>query len=377
MRKKIVAGVFLGFIFGGTAFNLLTPDKEVSESENRPLQQQPDFSMKDVFSGEYMSDFETYVTDQFFAKDWWVGLKSDMERLFLKQENNGVYFGKEGYLLETLAEKGQYFDRNLTYLNAFQEKAPHLNSTVLLVPTAVEVYREHLPAFAPVVNQADLLEEAKQTLALPLVNPLTTLNEHQSEYLYYKTDHHWTTLGAMYAYQDLMNEWGIEPETNFKTEVVSTNFYGTYYSKANNRQLPPDQITLYHPTNDLTFTTEVNGEVIDGLYDFSYLEQKDQYSMFLGGNQPLTIVRSNIQNGKKLAIFKDSYAHSFAPFLASHFEEIHLIDLRYFNINPYDYLEEAGIEDVLFLYNLSTFGTEASLTKLNAFNPTVIDVEKK
>lgn len=373
MKHKIMVGIFLAFIFGGAALNLLTPDQAVSESENRPLKQKPKFSVDELLSGEYMSEFETYVTDQFFAKDWWVGVKSDMERLFLKQENNGVYFGKDGYLLETLTEEGRYFHRNLAYLNVFQEKVPQIQTTALLVPTAVEIYRDKLPLFAPVIDQAALLETAKEQLMMEVVDPLPVLKEHRSEYLYYKTDHHWTVLGAMYTYQELMKRWEMDAETEFETEVVSTDFYGTYYSKANNRQLPPDQIILYHPTNHLTFTTEINGEVMEGLYDWSYLGKKDQYSMFLGGNQPLTIVRSEVQNGKKLAIFKDSYAHSFAPFLASHFEEIHLIDLRYFNLNPYDYLQEVGIEKVLFLYNLSTFGTEASLSKLNAFRPTLIE----
>lgn len=369
-QAKFVSLLFLGFIFGTLGQNILTPDQTISENENRPLQQQPIPTFKTILSGEYMADVETYITDQFFAKNWWVGLKSDMERLFLKPENNGVYFGKDGYLLEALTDEGRYFHQNLDYLNIFHEKMPHLSTTVLLAPTATEIYREHLPAFAPVVNQVHLLAVAKNKLVLPLVNIVSILRTHQSEGMYYKTDHHWTTLGAFYAYETLMSHWGIEPQTTFETEVISDEFYGTYYSKANNHHLSPDSITLYHSKEPLDVTIETNDRVMEGFYDFSYLDKKDKYSMFLGGNQPLTVIKTSLTNGKKLAIFKDSYAHSLAPFLAHHFEEIHLIDLRYFNVNPYDYLQEHGIEEILFIYNLSTFGTESSLTKFKAFSPT-------
>ena len=89
--------------------------------------------------------------------------------------------------------------------------------------------------------------------------------------------------------------------------------------------------------------------------------------MFINGNHPLTIVKSSMKNGKKLIVFKDSYAHNFVPFLAMNFEEIHLIDLRYFNMNPYEYIREHDFDRALFLYNLSTFGTDSTFVKLKAF----------
>lgn len=369
MKQPLMIGTFIAFIFGGLALNIITPDRQLSETENRPLQQLPTLTKDNFLSGEFMTTFETYVTDQFFAKDWWVGVKAEMELLLQKGENNGVYFGKEGHLLEAFTEVGPQFEKNLGFLNLFQEKMPQLSTTVLLIPTATEVYREKLPLFAPVVNQSELLTQAEETLSLPVVNPLETLSEHREEPLYYKTDHHWTTLGAFYTYQVLMKAWGTQPYLDYETEVVSTDFYGTYYSKANQKRLPADSITLYHPKDEVGFSTEFNGTTLDGLYDERYLNKKDQYSLFLGGNQPLTVIRSGIKNGKKLAIFKDSYAHSFAPFLAMHFEEIHLIDLRYFNQNPYHYLSSEGFDQVLFLYNLSTFKDETSLIKLKAVQP--------
>ena len=369
MKQPLMIGTFITFIFGGLGLNLLTPDRQLSDTENRPLQQLPIPTTENIFSGEFMSDFETYVTDQFFAKDWWVGIKSDAELALQKGENNDVYFGKDGYLLEAFTKVDEQFDKNLTYLNSVAEKLPQAHLTALFIPTAVEVHQDKLPLYAPKVDQAALLSQIEGSLSFDVVNPLQTLNEHKEESIFYKTDHHWTTLGAFYTYQQLMNQWGLEAYTNYNTEVVSKDFYGTYYSKANQKRLPADSITLYHPKDAVTFTTEFNGKTLDGLYDLSYLDKKDKYSMFLGGNQPVTVVRSGIKNGKKLAIFKDSYAHSLVPFLAMNFEEIHLIDLRHFNSNPYAYLEAEGLNEILFLYNLSSFAQDNTLVKLKAFNP--------
>lgn len=343
----------------------------MSETENRVLQQFPKFTLDRLVSGKFTSEFDTYMTDQFALKDQWVGLKSDIERLLGKGKNNGVYFGKEGYLLEEFLTEGNYFERNLEAINSFHDKMPNILTNVMLIPTAVKVYEDKLPPFALTYDQALMIEQAQKTLEIPLIDVYSVLKDHRDEYIYYKTDHHWTTLGAYYAYQTLMmtlNE-SAYPLNDFVIDTVSQDFYGTYYSKGNNHHLSPDTIQIFNPK--VPVEVEVSwGEgqsKLNGLYDETYLDLKDKYSMFLGGNHPLTIVKSQIDNNKKIVVFKDSYAHNFAPFLALHYEEIHLIDLRYFNINPYDYIRDQQINEALFLYNLSTFGTEPNIVKLKAF----------
>lgn len=371
VKNKIYIGLFIVFIFGFSLLNFITPSREISETENRPLQQFPKFSLKRLVSGEFTSEFDTYMSDQFVLKDNWVGLKSDIERLLIKGKNNNVYFGKDGYLLEEFLTEGNYFDRNLEAINSFHEKMPDLLTTVMLIPTAVKIYEDKLPMFAPTYDQSLMLNEAEAELNVELIDAFSVLKAHRDEYIYYKTDHHWTTLGAFYVYQALMNTLGEQPYSldSFAIETVSNQFYGTYYSKANNHHLSPDSIDIFHPT--FSFEAEVSWDSgqkkLDGLYDDQYLDSKDKYSMFLGGNHPLTIIKSNVNNGKKIVVFKDSYAHSFAPFLALHYEEVHLIDLRYFNINPYDYIRDQEIEQALFLYNLSTFSTEPNIIKLKTF----------
>ncbi|MDE5978155.1 MAG: hypothetical protein K2G70_06820 [Turicibacter sp.] len=348
---------------------MIAKDREISEIENRRLQQLPTFSIDSFLSGSYAQKFEEYLTDQFVMKMRWVGLKSDVERLLQRGENNGIYFAKDGYLLEVFNQEGTYFKKNLESLNAFFEKMPNLSMTTILVPTAVKLYEDKLPLFAPTFDQLKMLEVAKNQLEMDFIDVFPLLNEHKEEYIYYKTDHHWTTLGAYYVYQQLMDHWEMTPYLDYEVQEVATNFYGTSYFKANNYHLEPDKIFIYTPRDDVQFTVtwEDQTESVQGLYNMDYLNQKDKYSMFINGNHALTIVKSSIANGKKLMIFKDSYAHCLTPFLAMNFEEIHLIDSRYFNLNPYDYIREHQFDQVLFLYNLSMFSTDSTMLKLKSF----------
>ena len=366
LKNYLIILPFLIFIFGITITNILKTDQVFSEIENRPLQQFPNFTWQRLRNGSFMKDFETYKTDQFVMKERWVGLKSDIERLMQRQENNGIYFGDNGFLLEVFLEEGQHFSRNLELINTFNERMPELNTSVMLVPTAVKIFEDKLPRFAPVLDQGILLRKAEQTLTPQFVNVFETLKDNRKEEIFFRTDHHWTMRGAYHAYLQLMEAWGREPFKDYEVEVISNSFYGTYYARANNFHLPPDRIELFQPRAEVTLTLQrgPEGEEVEGLFDFDALEQRDQYAFFLGGVGPLKIIRSDVESEEKLVIFIDSFAHNFIPFLAMHFKEIHVIDLRYFNMNPYAYLEAYYFDQALFLYNLSSFGSDPSLARL-------------
>ena len=103
------------------------------------------------------------------------------------------------------------------------------------------------------------------------------------------------------------------------------------------------------------------------VFDLDALTRKDKYEIYLGGNHPVTKITSSLHNGKKLAVLKDSYAHNIVPFLANHYEEIHMIDPRYYNLDTVAYLEENGITDVLVLYSASNFASDTNLFKISAY----------
>ncbi|MGI5960211.1 MAG: DHHW family protein [Massiliimalia sp.] len=379
-KTKAVAttAMFLAVLTGLSVANWLWPEKDFSENENRSLQTLPEFSAEKLFSGKYTSQFETYTTDQFIGRDYWVSMKTSADRVTQKKDSGGVYFAEDGYLIEVYREEDvdwEQFQRNVDRLNEFLTSAEQTlgqgHASAMIVPTAGEVLRDKLPAFAPSADQKKMLEQMENTLpAGSFVNLLPVLSEHKEDSIYYHTDHHWTTYGAFLAYQQWAESMGITPlsQEDYEIKTVTESFYGTTYSKANDLGAKPDSIQVYLPKETQSVTLEINSgketQEFNSLYVDSYLEKKDKYSYFLGGNNPVDTIHTGVNNGRKLLIVKDSYAHCFAPFLTSHFEEITLVDLRYFRKGMKEYMEENGFTDVLVLYNLQGFADDKNMGTL-------------
>ena len=189
------------------------------------------------------------------------------------------------------------------------------------------------------------------------------LSAHKSEYIYYKTDHHFTSLGAYYCYVAWMQSQGktAEPLSAWHSKELCDNFRGTTYSKVNDPFAPRDTITAYYKT--LTHTVNYNGGnyVTDSIYERKYLSGKDQYATFLNSNQSTTVVSGSGEG--KLLILKDSYANCFSQFVIDDYAETHLIDLRFFKDSVTDYIEENGITQVLVLYNIPNFAQDTAIAK--------------
>lgn len=367
MKKKVLLVSFLCLMGIITVCNLFAPVKEYSENENRYLAQFPEFSLTALFDGSFIGGFETYVTDQFLARDSWVGIKTISEQVLQKKDSNGVYFADDHYLIETFSGVDQNrFQQNLQFVASFTEKmeAEGVSVQTMLVPTAADILSEKLPKQNISVDQQKLLQQAKETVP-HFVDVSGALNQHDGEEIYYRTDHHWTSLGAFYAYQEWMLQNGQEmpAKEDFQTEVLSKSFLGTTYSKVGYYSYQPDVIESYTPVNDEILFVAYNGEP-GAFYTSSYLQEKDQYSVFLNGNQPLTEIRTSQQNGRKLLLIKDSYANSFAQFPVADYEEVVLIDLRYFKQPVSAYIAEHGITDVLVLYNLKGFSEDQNMFSL-------------
>ncbi|MGM0836596.1 MAG: DHHW family protein [Bacillota bacterium] len=368
-RKSFQIGLFIFFIGGLGIANVLTEDRIFSEHENRYLTQMPELSFHSFISGKFTNDFEKYVSDQFAWKRFWTGIKAESQKATGKQENNGIYFGKEAYLLEEFARPGDQLLLNMNHLRYFAEKVKrqNINTYFLLAPTSVEVYKNYMPYLAPSFSQADLLQIIKEesTASLDVVDVYEVLNHNKQEPLYFRTDHHWTMRGAYYAYREAANRLGMKAYDidDFEIRTVSASFLGTFHSKAGLFNITPDKIEVFEPKFDAAYILEYDeGEKsTNSLYEWDHLNNKDQYALFLDGNHRSLKITSSFKNGRKLAVIKDSYAHVLVPFLANHFEEIHVIDLRYYHHNIYDYLDTEGIQDILFLYNAANFSTDNNL----------------
>lgn len=361
---------FLLFVVGLSLINLCLPPRLFSPRENRYLQQPPRLTLKNVLSGKFMADYEKFITDQFPGRDSWVLLKMDVERLLNKQEKNGIYLGQDGYLLERYELNERWLRQNLQYVNGFAANTG-LPTALLLVPTATAIYPEKLPPGAPSDEQRVAWQLVRESLEprVQLIDVWSSLLSHKEEPIYFRTDHHWTMRGAYYAYAALLQQLGREPValSDLQSDIVSRSFFGTHYAKASWRQLQPDWIEVLRPPSSGAVTVYYPAENVrrDTLFVDTYLEQVDQYSYFLGGNHGVVQIKTDINNGRNLLVIKDSYAHCFLPFLAAHYESIHVLDLRYFSPSVRQYAEENGCEEVLFLFSINQFGSPADLHRLS------------
>jgi hypothetical protein len=357
-------------------WNLLTPMKVFSANENRYLAKFPMFTMEDFVSGEYMKDMDEFINDQFVLRDQWIGVKVFLERALLKREINSVFFAKDEYLIENHKEtdvKKDLAKKNKEVLREFMERCGALlgedRMKVMLVPTASEILKDKLSLFAAGngYDQFSYIDEVKEELGeKAFLDIRETLLDHREEYISYRTDHHWTSLGAYYAYVQWAKEMGMETysEMDFQKALVTDDFYGTLHSKVNVK-VKPDEIYIYKLKNPLDYKITYNMEVSGtSLYDYSKLSGKDKYSVFMGGNNALVEVETKNQTGRKLLVIKDSFAHTFVPFAVNHYDTTYMVDLRYYNGSLSDLMEEKGITDVLVLYNVMGFVKDVVVEKL-------------
>lgn len=376
LSNKITTALFLIFIFGGFVLNAIAPSKGFSEEENRYLEQKPKFSFADLKSGEYTSKFEKYVTDQIVFRNFWVGFKSDMESLRGMKENNSVFAGKDGHLLGKFVKpNGELLNTNINSINSFKDNNNDIPVSLMVVPTATEILQEKLPYGAPTFDQKAIIDYIKNNINsdVNFVDAYDELLSHNEEEIYYKTDHHWTSLGAYYGYVAASKTLGFKALDidDFNREVLSESFYGTTYSKFNNKRIEPDKVEAFYPKQGVEHRLHYvdEQEEHEGLYRKEFLEKKDKYSVFLGGNHSEVEIKNKISQGekkdKKLLVIKDSYAHSMMPFLANHYKEIDMLDLRYYKKNINEYIKENHIDEVLVLYNADNFTTETSIKRLS------------
>ena len=364
--SKFLTALFCLFIGGMFLVSTILPDREMSETENRYLQQAPTLSLGNITDGTFMSQAEDYTADQIAGRDLWVALKAWCERLSGKQENNGVYFGKEDTLLNRVGDPTP--DDVQTRLNYVDALVGNVSVPVYfgLIPSSSAVWADRLPAGAPTADELSWIEEMYFSTGASTVDLAGALLAHKGEDIYYRTDHHWTSLGAFYGANAIFEALGLEPLdlSDYDKTTVTDQFYGTIYSTSGVRWVRPDVIDTYVSADGVHVTSWFGAQPSEGsLYVDQYLSVKDKYSYFLGGQQqPLCVIESDkAPDGPKVLVIRDSYSDSLAPFLTERFSEIHLFDPRN-NLNSVkDYVAQNDIDTVLVLYSFQNFTTDQNL----------------
>lgn len=368
---KTLAVLFILFLILVVGANIITKDKTFSESENRMLAGKPRFTVDRLIEGRFTSKFEDYVVDQFIGRDFFTNVKMNVDKLLGKKESNGVFLGEDGYLIENFSKPNEEaVNENLKAINNFSVRYKDVKQYMLISPTAVSILKDKLPMDAPVIDQESYLQSYKDKLpsSVTFVDSYKTMYDHRDEYIYYKTDHHWTSLGAFYSYKELAQYMGLDetPDNYYKQQLVSNDFFGVLSSKSGYDVKEGDKVSVYLPVNEESQNVVVNyveeQEKTATLYSSKALEQKDNYEVFLKGNHPLVKIQTDTKNDKTLLIFKDSYANSFIPFLVKDFSKIIVVDPRYYYEDIDKLMQQESVDEVLYLYNANTFFNDTSLS---------------
>lgn len=371
IQRRITTILFFATLVILPLITLLSKKEDFSSVENRTLQKRPDFSFDDWFDKSFMNEFEAYVSDHFVGRINWIGAKIDTELLAGKKEINGIYITDDRLIEKTPDPDYEVMDKSVAAINTLAA----LTDTpvyVMISPTSAGVYTDVIPKNAPQLDQHSIIDYVYSNLdtGISAIDVYDILNASKEDYIYYRTDHHWTSLGAYYAYSTAISKLGFSsvPYSRYDVEHASSEFLGTYYSKTLYDKLQPDTIDIYTSKDgssvvSCTVSNGIEEKSYDSIYFREFLDVKDKYSTYLGSNQPCIKIKTNLQSDKKILIFKDSYANSFVPFLTQHYNEITVLDMRYIN-NFRDYALPEDYTHILFLYNSTTFSSDENIRKI-------------
>lgn len=382
MRKKhsvCLNIIFLVLLFGFTIANIIRPQKERSETENKVLKKRPTPTWETLTSGKFAEQYEDYLSDQFILRDNWITLRTGIERAELKQEISDVYFAYDSYLVEkhtglfTKEEARKSIENLGLVLQNMTQILGAEHVSCIVVPNAVKVLEDKLPAFADPYDEELYLKEIQAALPegvwFDVLGVLQHIHEEDSaRQLYYRTDHHWTTEAAF----EVCAAWaqakglGTMSADQFIKSTVTDSFEGTISSKLGIAG-KADSIQRWDPVEayDYSLVYNQSDDIRNTMYQESFLQTKDKYAYFFGGNNALIEIKMpESKTGRKLLLIKDSYANCFAPFICGMFDEVDLLDPRYFNASTQELINSKSYTDVLFLFNAAGLAEEDSLGKL-------------
>ena len=377
MKKNILKKYPTFFVFSAivilfTVIDIINSPKEFSELENKNLSQIPILSLESYIDTSFSSDYEKYINDQFFLRDKWIDLKSRIEYLLGKRENNDIIFGKDNYLFKKFTTFNDEMLKNnlnsiITFTNNYNKEVDFF-----IIPNSYAIYDELTPRYLPLVDQLSLINSINSYLSLKSNNHISTINvaeellKNKDDYIYYKTDHHWTSYGAYLAYLTYMDYLGLEiVDINNLEKITINNFLGTYYNRSKYFKADSDFITYY---NILGLHIEIDGKEQLSLMDLDKFKGSDKYSAFLWGNNGLTkVINENIseeRKGSSILIFKDSYANSFIQFLSYNYEIIDIIDLRYFKESIRNFMKDKDYNEILIMYSFNNLSSDINIRRL-------------
>lgn len=363
MKKFHIAliALFLAVIILPAAFVFAGEDRTFSDNENRMLQTAPKLTFDSILDGSFQNKITDYISDQFPARDTWTQLGSQVKKLAGFKDIGGAYLGSDGYYMEKITPDKvdeTNLNRNIGLVSDFVQ-ACGVKTTMLLVPATGTVMSDKLPAHARMYDAEKLYNTVKGALPdVSFPDLYAALSEAKTQQqVYYRTDHHWTWYGAHTAYKTLLPDGKYDASP----ELFSDSFLGTTYSKTLDPAAKCDDVYISPVSDKLKVTAD--GKEIP-LYDMSAAGEKDKYKVFLGGNYGETTITGGCNNGKTLLVIKDSFANSLVPFLTADYENIIMLDLRYYMGSAKQLAADRNVDEILFVCEMSSFANDKNMVKL-------------
>ena len=353
--------------------SLFWPTRRFSASERRNLAQRPKLSYEGIVDGTFSNEVESYLADQYPARDIWVYLNSLQNRILGIDYQNGIYRGKDGYLIQGFekSEIDKEDQKKQAILTSFFERNSQIQSYVMLVPTAAWILEDYLPSGAPQGDEKSWYESWLSTSNIADLSNVTVVDcadaldkSAKTNQIYYRTDHHWTTYGASVAFGELAKQMDLPYQADeFEAHTVHTQFQGTMMSSSGFYSGTKDSIDLYLPKKEenILVTNKEAQTSATTIYSEEGLLGDDPYEVFLGGNYGLLNIRTGSQSGRKLLLLKDSYANAMLGFLTPYFSQIDIVDPRYYSSDLDMQIAVNQYTDLLILYNLQSFAKDSSL----------------
>ena len=404
--------LFISFLTFGAVLSLIIPKQKISELEKRELAAFPELSIKALFAGTYTNALDMYYSDNFPMRESLMNFSSRLRDRFgfrtddikiynfepKKEENKTIAIthdslgnrvtdslqtdsgGNKIGEMDTIRNDGEFvnsifiykgrgyqiFGGNAAaggaYANMINNYHRLLGDSVtihcLVIPSAIDYYLPDKYKGKSSLEKPNIdLIYSKLDPGIQTTDAWTEISKHTGEYLYYHTDHHWTVMGAYYAYRAFCNSAGFTPyETTDLTRKVKRKFIGSLYDLTRDSRLLENKDSVEYfllPVNakvQLFKTRDLKTSQRSALL-VEMASGANSYSVFLGGDYPLLKAVTDIKNGKRILIIKDSFGNAIAPFFALHYEEVYIIDYRYFESNIPDLIRKNKITDLLFLHN--------------------------
>ena len=349
---------------------ILGSHEDFSERENKALQKMPNLSFNSLANGSFFSKLSDFSADQFPFRSLFCSISS-LSDLALRKETNGVIVTKDGYLaVRPEYENTTILSENLDAISKFFEANNKAPSYLLVAPRAIDVIADKLPpSFYDEYGENEYRLLKKKISSEKLIDTSESLKNlsERGQQIWYKSDHHWTTIGAYEAYLMLCQRLGESEYSleHFNTERVSDSFLGSSFSRSGLPEFSSftDTVEIYRHTDDqdTEITAPTQKKTYMGFYDETALLKKDKYRVFLGGNLDLLQIRDTKKEKQKILLIKDSFANSLIPFLALHYD-IDVIDLRYYKASLKNYIEENKFDKILLVFGIDTLSTDTSCT---------------